>query len=568
MIVIFEYALKKFLCHANIKHENPIINISFSNSLENEIRKIQTIGTSDFNKLATIKGVIIDYSNLIPNITSGFFKCEICCLETYSYPDNGLLSEPVYCFNCKNFQCFRLLYYRSNFSNKQYILVQDLSGTMDSETLPDRLIIVVHGDSWDKFKKGDYIIGTGIIRASPIWNTKKTSQFPFIKIFLDILYIEKTSTKKNKKPFYQDLQYFKTESSHLIEKNEQKRMFNSLGQNPKVLKILKTSLVPDIIGFEVIKLGILAQLMDNFNEKNRFCLPQKLNILLLGENSLFKYKILKFVSNLIPKSIFLNGKNSISKKFILSIDSENNLDTKRVIRGPLFQADGGTCCIDEIQDLPAYLFPVLKEIANQQSISIARDGIVRCLPAKISFLSSLNKETWKTRNNTEHLWLLDLPESFFKSFDLLYCLNDLYSGFIDKKLAEYTVELILQKEDSLNKKKGCLPTGLGFTSKSFAFFIRESSKIEKAKNSEMALKEVVKWVTILERIKNTTPIEILEKNRPTSYLIEILSQTSANLRFSEIVGIEDIRDALVNSLEASKSLESFFKVSLNSNETG
>jgi len=554
LIMVFDFSLNKLLRgifnqqqHSSTKK----LNVRFSNSIQSETREIRSLNNKDFNKIVTLNGILVKCGKLIPNLISGFFKCEICGLEKYSFIEKDNLQEPIYCFNCKNFNCFQLLYHRCNFLDTQHLLVGEIGEKNPYQRIHNTLIFVIHDDYINKFKEGDLIRGTGVLRVVPYRDREKKYPFSFVKPFLDILHIKKVCSEKEEK--FDSLfisQILKKKIPMPRKLNQKQKQLHSLGQNTRIFRMTRRSFIPNLHGLEVVKSGLLIQLF-----KNPKIFFQNLNTILIGENLLLESRILNEISEIAPKGFYSHAKPFDPQKLILQVEKKKKTREPKPIPGWIFKRTSTHLCIDGVQNLPGYIFPILRETTNNQIISFAQGGLTYSLETKISLICSLikEKEDFEKKNS---FFFSNFPRPFLGSFDFLYFMSGTLSNIIDKKFAESMTESVLFDR---KKKREIEISKLGFSRKGLSWFFVETSKIDGFNKPFILWKEIVKWGHILKRIKAFNTGELTKKVRSLNFRIRILSKILSQQRLSKIIGKEDIRNAIIKISETSKSLEFFLK---------
>jgi len=392
--------------------------------------KIRDIRSHDIGKLVSIEGLVTKATEVRPKIVEAAFECPFCH-HIFSIVQTGSqFKEPYECpqedGGCgRKAQRFLLRVDKSKFANAQKIRLQESPEELRGGELPQALDANLEDDISGEVAPGDRVIVTGILRSY-----QRVTQFGK-KLFFDI-YLDGNSLELKEEEF---------EEIEITEDDE--RAIMELKEQPDVYEKLVRSISPSIYGYDEIKEAMVLQLFSGVPKE----LPDKtrvrgdIHVLLVGDPGVAKSQLLTYLVALAPRGLYTGGKSSSAAGLTAAAVRDEFGEGRWTLEaGALVLADKGIAAVDEIDKMRKEDRDALHEAMEQQTVSIAKAGIMARLNSRCSLLAAANPKEGRFNDYEPISKQINMLPSLLSRFDLIYTMKDRPSEERDTRTAEHIIE--------------------------------------------------------------------------------------------------------------------------------
>ncbi|XP_047207829.1 DNA helicase MCM8 [Girardinichthys multiradiatus] len=427
----------------------PIINIPhISVRLYNyePLTPLRTLRASVFGRMVCVRGTVVRVSNIRPQCTRMAFKCQTCA-STLTLPlQHGKYATPTKCIQpgCRARSFIPL---RSSSFTKtvdwQIIKVQELMGGEQRETgrIPRTVECHLTSDLCDSCVPGDTVTIAGIVRVINDGTSRgNKDQCMFL------LYIEATSVSNTKGQLSKSggegsggLREDRTGGEEFSLK--QLYAIQEIQSQPNLLRLIVHSLCPAIYGHLLVKAALALALFGGRQKhtgKSSVPVRGDPHILIVGDPGLGKSQMLQAVCNVAPRGIYVCGNSTSTTGLTVSLSRDAGTGDYALEAGALVLADQGLCCIDEFDKLGNQQQALL-EAMEQQSVSLAKAGIVSSLPARTSVVAAANPIGGHYNRGKTVSENLKMGSALLSRFDVVFLLLDIPDESHDRRLSEHVM---------------------------------------------------------------------------------------------------------------------------------
>ncbi|KAI6244186.1 DNA replication licensing factor MCM7 [Aphelenchoides fujianensis] len=384
---------------------------------------VREVRAEHVGQLISMRGVVIRATDVKPVISVATYTCDTCGSETYQVVSTRHFQPVIDCPSKGSRAHGRLQQQHrgSKMPKFQELRIQELSDQVPTGSIPRAITVLLRGENTRKAQPGDNVVISGILTPTLSTGFKQQGGGLITDVVVECHHLY---NNRNEAEDVEDIQLSNEEMEILSQDN--------------IYELLARSIAPEVFGMEDVKKSLLLSLVGGVDaSETGMKIRGAINVLLVGDPGVAKSQLLSYVDRLAIRSQYTTGRGSSGVGLTAAVVKDPLTGEMTLEGGALVLADRGICCIDEFDKMMEGDRTAIHEVMEQQTISIAKAGILTSLNARVAIIAAANPAFGRYNAKKTIEENIQLPAALISRFDLLFLIRDLPNRESDHRLADH-----------------------------------------------------------------------------------------------------------------------------------
>jgi replicative DNA helicase Mcm len=377
---------------------------------------LRALGREHVGRLVSFEGMVVKSTKRYVYIRRAAWRCRKCGSLTYTESVGGRVVEPEACPYCGSSD-LREDEGEHELADWRRITVQEPPEELPPGQVPVAAEVELFDDLSRLGNPGDKVVVTGVVRAVRRGRRDARIELAVEAVGLDVV----------------------AKDAPVQVTPEDEERIRELASRPDVEELIVASIAPSVHGLREVKRAIALQLFGGVPKvfPDGVRVRGDIHVLLVGDPGTAKSQLLKYAAALAPRGVYTTGKGATAAGLTAAVVKDPETGAYALEVGALVLADMGLCAIDEIDKMDARDRAAIHEAMEQQTVSVAKAGIVATLNARASVLAAANPAFGRYDPSRPLSENISLPPSLLSRFDLIFVVRDEPSREADAALAAH-----------------------------------------------------------------------------------------------------------------------------------